>query len=126
MVGAIDRLITIEDIIEHIVGKIGNEHGNNVDPYYNERPDIIIEADARLSLEYFETKVGSLLDKENREDVDTLGGLVIFLAGMVPSCDELINHNSVLEFEIIDADPRRVKHLRIRNIPKLENCTAIK
>lgn len=122
--GGIDGLMTIEDVVEQIVGEIEDEHDRDVEPDYIERADGVIEADARLPLEDFEARVGPLLDEEEREDVDTLGGLVFFLAGRVPSRGELINHPSGLEFEVVDADPRRIKRLRVRNVPKPEGDAA--
>ncbi|PKU23325.1 hemolysin family protein [Telmatospirillum siberiense] len=122
--GGIDGLMTIEDVVEQIVGEIEDEHDHDVEPDYIERPDGVIEADARLPIEDLEARVGPLLDDEDREDVDTLGGLVFFLAGRVPSRGELINHPSGLEFEVVDADPRRIKRLRVRNVPKPEDRAA--
>jgi CBS domain containing-hemolysin-like protein len=114
--GGIDGLVTIEDLVEQIVGEIEDEHARDLDPDYVER-DGVIEADARMPLEEFEARVGPLVDDEAREDIDTLGGLVFFLAGRVPSRGELIAHPSGLEFEVVDADPRRIKRLRVRNLP---------
>ncbi|HXP95321.1 MAG TPA: hemolysin family protein [Telmatospirillum sp.] len=122
--GGIDGLMTIEDVVEQIVGEIEDEHDRDVEPDYVERPDGVIEADARVPVEDLEARVGALLDEEEREDVDTLGGLVFFLAGRVPSRGELINHPSGLEFEVVDADPRRIKRLRVRNVPKREDPVA--
>jgi CBS domain containing-hemolysin-like protein len=122
--GGIDGLVTIEDVVEEIVGEIQDEHDQDSEPDYVERPDGVIEADARMLLEEFEAKVGSLLDEEDREDIDTLGGLVFFLAGRVPARGELIRHPRGIEFEVVDADPRRIKRLRIRNVPKPEGRAA--
>lgn len=122
--GGIDGLVTIEDVVEQIVGEIEDEHDRDVEPDYIERPDGVIEADARVPLEDFEARVGPLLDEEDREDIDTLGGLVFYLAGRVPSRGELIAHPSGLEFEVVDADPRRIKRLRVRNVPKPEDRAA--
>jgi CBS domain containing-hemolysin-like protein len=122
--GGIDGLMTIEDVVEQIVGEIEDEHDRDVEPDYLERADGVIEADARVPIEDLEARVGPLLDDEEREDVDTLGGLVFFLAGRVPSRGELINHPSGLEFEVVDADPRRIKRLRVRNVPKREDPEA--
>lgn len=115
--GGIDGLITIEDLIEQIVGSIKDEHDRETEPDFIEQPDGVIEADARVPLEDLEARVGPLLDEEDREEVDTLGGLVSFLAGRVPVRGELIVHPSGLEFEVVDADPRRIKRLRIRPAP---------
>jgi len=71
-----------------------------------------------VPIEDFEARVGEVLDQEERDEVDTLGGLVFALAGRVPSRGELLTHpSSGLEFEIIDADPRRIKRIRVRNPP---------
>ena len=112
--GGIDGLATIEDVVEQIVGEIEDEHDQGVDADMVVRPDGVIEADARTPIEEFEDLVGKLLSEEEREDVDTLGGLVFFLAGRVPSRGELIAHPSGLEFQVVEADPRRVKRLCVR------------
>ena len=74
-------------------------------------------ADARATLEDFEAAVGEVLTDDEREDLDTLGGLVFNLVGRVPSRGELVSHPSGLEFEVLDSDPRRLKRLRVRNLP---------
>ncbi|WP_173980854.1 hemolysin family protein [Magnetospirillum sp. UT-4] len=112
--GGIDGLVTIEDLVEQIVGEIEDEHDRAAEPDLVMRPDGVIEADARTPIAEFEELVGSVLTEEERDDVDTLGGLVFFIAGRVPSRGELIAHPSGLEFEVVDADPRRVKWLRVR------------
>ena len=114
--GGIDGLVTIEDLVEQIVGEIEDEHDRAVEPDMVVRPDGVIEADARTSIEEFEQAVGPVLTEEERDDVDTLGGLVFFIAGRVPSRGELIGHPSGLEFEVVDADPRRIKWLRVRKM----------
>lgn len=119
--GGIDGLITIEDLIEEIVGEIEDEHDKEIDPDFIEKEDETIEADARAPLEDLERRTGSLLEERDREDIDTVGGLVSFLVGRVPGRGELIAHPSGVEFEIIDADPRRVKRIRVRNLPKRSN-----
>jgi magnesium and cobalt transporter len=115
--GGIDGLVTIEDLVEQIVGEIEDEHDRAVEPDLVVRPDGIIDADARTPIEEFEQVVGPVLTEEERDDVDTLGGLVFFVAGRVPSRGELILHGSGLEFEVVDADPRRIKRLRVRKVP---------
>jgi Hemolysins and related proteins containing CBS domains len=123
--GGIDGLVTIEDVVEQIVGDIEDEHDHEVEPDMVVRPDGVIEADARTSIEDFERVLGPVLTEEERDDVDTLGGLVFFVAGRVPSRGELIAHPSGLEFEVVDADPRRIKWLRVRKVaPQPETETA--
>jgi CBS domain containing-hemolysin-like protein len=116
--GGIDGLITIEDLVEGIVGEIDDEHDSTVSAAMIEKADGSLLADARVPIEDFEARVGAVLEQEERDEVDTLGGLVFSLAGRVPSRGELLTHpGSGLEFEIIDADPRRIKRIRVRNPP---------
>jgi len=116
--GGIDGLITIEDLVEGIVGEITDEHDRAVSPSMIEKADGSLLADARVPIEDFEARVGEVLEQDERDEVDTLGGLVFSLAGRVPSRGELLTHpSSGLEFEIIDADPRRIKRIRVRNPP---------
>jgi len=115
--GGIDGLVTIEDLVEEIVGEIEDEHDREDEPDLIRRPDGTFDADARATIEDFEEQVGRVFTEEEREDIDTLGGLVFSLAGRVPIRGELIGHPTGLEFEILDADPRRIKRLRVRAIP---------
>ena len=112
--GGIDGLATIEDVVEQIVGEIEDEHDQGLEPDMVVRPDGVIEADGRTPIEEFEEVVGPLLSEDEREDIDTLGGLVCSVAGRVPSRGELISHPSGLEFQVVEADPRRVKRLVVR------------
>lgn len=115
--GGIDGLVTIEDLVEEIVGEIEDEHDKREVPIMIERPDGSVEASARTPIEDFEGRFGSVLSAEEREEFDTLGGLVFSIAGRVPLRGEIIRHASGLEFEVIEGDPRRIRRLRIRNIP---------
>ena len=115
--GGIDGLVTIEDLVEEIVGDIEDEHDIVGAPLLDRGPDGMIVADARATLEEFEALVGDVLSDEEREDIDTLGGLVFNLVGRVPSRGELVAHPSGIEFEVLDGDPRRLKRLRVRNLP---------
>ena len=116
--GGIDGMATIGDIIEAVLGEVDDEFDKEEQPQMMERPDGTLLADARLDIEQFEEKVGAILSADEREDVDTLGGLIFSIAGRVPARGEVIKHESGIIFEIIDADPRRVNTLRIKNIPK--------
>lgn len=116
--GGIDGLVTIEDVVEEIVGEIEDEHDVAEGPKLIPRPDGTLIADARATIEEFEQRVGPVLTEEEREhDIDTLGGLVFSLTGRVPSRGELVTHPSGLAFEVLEADPRRIRRLRVRNLP---------
>jgi magnesium and cobalt transporter len=117
--GGIDGLTTIEDVVEEIVGEIQDEHDVEQGPKMLARPDGSLIADARTTIEEFERRVGPVLSEEEREqDIDTLGGLVFTLTGHVPTRGETVTHPSGIVFEVIEADPRRIKRLRIRNLPQ--------
>jgi magnesium and cobalt transporter len=120
--GGIDGLVTIEDLIEEIVGEIEDEHDVTVGPSLVERADGSLIADARTPIELLEEHSGTPLRKVgDQEEVDTLGGLVSSLAGRVPKRGEVIVHPAGLEFEVLDADPRRLKRLRVRSVPGPES-----
>lgn len=117
--GGIDGLITINDLISAIVGEVEDELDFDIAPQMIERPDGSAIVDARMPLTDFEAKYGKLFtEDEEHEENDTLGGLVSYIAGRVPARGELIKHASGLEFEVIDADPRRIMRLRVRNLPQ--------
>jgi CBS domain containing-hemolysin-like protein len=116
--GGIDGLVTIEDLIEEIVGEIEDEHDVADGPSLVERTDGTLIADARTPIELLEEHQGTRLRPVGeQEEVDTLGGLVTSLAGRVPKRGEVIAHPAGIEFEVLDADPRRVKRLRVRGLP---------
>ena len=113
--GGIDGLITIEDLVETIVGDISDEHDEVEAQQITERPDGALDLDARTPIAAFEEKLGNVLtDEERAADIDTVGGLVFTLAGRVPARGELVSHPSGLEFRILEADPRRIRRLRVR------------
>jgi magnesium and cobalt transporter len=112
--GGTDGLVSIEDLVEQIVGEIGDEHDIEEPPGIVMRPDGKYDADARVTLEDFRQRTGIDLTKlEREEDVDTLGGLVAAHLGRVPVRGEIVSHAG-LEFEILEADARHAKRLRIR------------
>lgn len=115
--GGIDGLVTIEDLVEEIVGEIEDEHDESEAPQLTLKPDGTVMADGRLPLVELEKHTGPLLEEDAHDDVDTLGGLLFFIAGRVPSRGELVKHDNGIEFEVMEADARRVKRVRIRNMP---------
>jgi CBS domain containing-hemolysin-like protein len=112
--GGTDGLVSIEDLIEEIVGDIEDEHDEDDVPLRRDEAGAYI-ADARVDLEDFRAETGLALDVEDEaaEDVDTLGGVVTFLLGRVPQRGEIVAHPAGYEIEVLEADPRRVKRLRI-------------
>lgn len=113
--GGIDGLVSIEDLIETIVGDISDEHDEVDGPRMVDRPDGSMDLDARTPIEEFEARMGAVLTEEERgADIDTVGGLIFTLAGRVPAKGELVSHSSGLEFRVLDSDPRRIRKLRVR------------
>lgn len=116
--GGVDGLISIEDVIEQIVGEIEDEHDPANPPQVIDRPDGSVIAEARTPIADLEDRAGHrLLPPGLEEEVDTLGGLVTSLAGRVPARGDVIKHPAGFEIEVLDADPRRVKRLRLRGLP---------
>jgi magnesium and cobalt transporter len=116
--GGIDGLVTIEDLVEEIIGEIEDEHDEETGPGLVRKGLDVIDVDARLRIEDFEAETGAILtDEERDEDVETMGGLVFYLAGRVPGRGEVIGHDSGTEFEILEADPRRIRRIRASKIP---------
>jgi CBS domain containing-hemolysin-like protein len=115
--GGTDGLVSIEDIIEEIVGDISDEHDEVAAPLKPEGDAYI--ADARMDLDDFKAQTGHDFlahdgEEDAERDIDSLGGLVVSLLGRVPQRGEIITHPDGGEFQVLEADPRRVRKLRIR------------
>ncbi len=122
--GGTDGLVSIEDLVEEIVGDIGDEHDTEEAPDISIRPDGKYDADARVTLEEFRERTGiDLTNMEREEEVDTLGGVVAAVLGRVPVRGEIVSYAGV-EFEILEADPRHAKRLRIRLLTQSAVATA--
>jgi CBS domain containing-hemolysin-like protein len=111
--GGVDGLVTIEDLVEEIVGEIEDEHDLDDNPKMISHPDGSFTADARVTIGTLEEMTGTEVTGGDTEDIDTLGGLVFSIAGRVPARGELLHHSSGVEFEVLDADHRRIKFLRV-------------
>jgi len=112
--GGTDGLISMEDIVEQIVGEIADEHDEDATPAVVRQPDGSYIADARAKLEDVVAIVGSDFDLgDAAEEVDTLGGYLVTSAGRLPLRGQIIPGPDLFEFEVLDADPRRVKRVRI-------------
>ena len=113
--GGTDGLVSIEDLVEQIVGDIEDEHDTDEASLVSARKEGEFDASARTDLEEVEKMVGfKLADEEEAEEIDTLAGLVFSLVGRVPQRGEIVKHPGGVEFEVLDADPRRLKRLRVR------------
>jgi CBS domain containing-hemolysin-like protein len=111
--GGTEGLASIEDIVEIVVGDIEDEHDEDESPQIESLGAGQFVADARASLEEVAQAIGRELDTiADAEDVDTLGGLITTVAGHVPLRGEILHHGGI-EFEVLDADPRRVKRVKI-------------
>ena len=113
--GGVDGLVTLEDLIEQVIGEIEDEHDQEEGQFWRQEKSGCYLALARTPLDEFEREVGRKLTPDGEEEeVDTLGGLVFMLAGRVPARGEVVPHPGGFEIEVVDADPRRIKRLRVR------------
>ncbi|WP_374642679.1 transporter associated domain-containing protein [Tabrizicola sp.] len=122
--GGVDGLVTIEDLIETVIGEIEDEHDEDEGALWKEEKPGVILAQSTAPLEEIEAAIGlPLRAGEEDEEIDTLGGLVFLRSGRVPARGEVIAHESGVQFEIVDADPRRIKRLRVR-LPSAQSGAA--
>jgi magnesium and cobalt transporter len=113
--GGVDGLVTIEDLIETVIGEIEDEHDEDESALWKEEAPGVILAQSTAPLEEIEAALGlALRTGEEDEEIDTLGGLVFLRTGRVPARGEVVEHETGVQFEIVDADPRRIKRLRVR------------
>ncbi|WP_408594035.1 hemolysin family protein [Paracoccus marcusii] len=112
--GGVDGLVTIEDLIEQVIGEIEDEHDEVEGGLWVHEKTGQWLIQARAALDDVEAETGLRLIGDEDEDIDTLGGLIFMLAGRVPLRGEVIAHPSGAEFEVVDADPRRLKRIRLR------------
>ncbi|MEM1428755.1 MAG: hemolysin family protein [Pseudomonadota bacterium] len=113
--GGVDGLVTIEDLIEQVIGEIEDEHDIADEALWSEEKPGCYTAASRTPLTDFQDAIGlRLVEEGEEEEIDTLGGLVFMEAGRVPARGEVIPHPSGVQFEVVDADPRRIKRLRVR------------
>ena len=112
--GGTDGLLTIEDLVEEIVGEIEDEHDVAETPTVARRVDGTIDVNGRTPVELLEQEIGNVLSEDERREIDTVGGLIFSLLGRIPERGEVVRHPSGVEFEVLDVDPRRIRRLRVR------------
>lgn len=123
--GGIDGMVTIEDLVEQIVGKIEDEHDAPEGPPIITRTDGTLLVDARLPIEEFEQQTNITLPELTEDgDIDTLGGYVAHMAGRVPAIGESFRHAGGISFEVLEMDQSRIKRLRIRTARSSENMST--
>jgi CBS domain containing-hemolysin-like protein len=122
--GGIDGLVTMGDLIEAIIGEISDEHNTAKSPRLVQKDDGTILVDARYTIDDFERRFGECFEENEKHEADTLGGLVMFLAGRLPQRGETLTHSTGIIIEVVEADPRRVKRLRIRNLHPQDKSEA--
>ena len=114
--GGVDGLVTIEDLVEEIVGEIEDEHDAGDEIKFQKINDTKIIVDSSYKLydleEYYSIKIKEIID----EEIDTVGGLIFFLAGKVPRKEEIFQYNNFLKFKILSASDRSIKTLEIDKI----------
>ena len=111
--GGTNGLVTIEDLVEEIVGEIKDEHDFEEIDIIKKISKKTYEVSARVTVDEFEKKLGVFFESVDKEDIDTVGGLVFNLIGKIPSRGQVIGHKSGLEFTILDADTRKIKRLLV-------------
>lgn len=123
--GGVDGLVTIEDLIETVIGEIEDEHDEDEGALWKEEKPGVFLVQSTAPLEEFEAAIGFKLRRDEDDDeIDTLGGLVFVRTGRVPVRGEIVPHESGAEFEVVEADPRRIKRLRVRLPGSLPDVVA--
>ena len=112
--GGVEGLLTIEDLLEQIVGEINDEHELKEDLLWSKEKENVFIVNARLNLEDFKSQSGvDLTIKRNGDEYDTIGGLVFNITNRIPSRGEVVTDSSGNEFSVLEADPRSIKRLRL-------------
>jgi CBS domain containing-hemolysin-like protein len=116
--GGTDGLLTLEDVFEEIVGDIQDEHDDeDVQRDIVRVREGVYEADARVRIKALEAELGlELVPEEGQEEFDTLAGLIFFELGRVPTRGEVVDYGGNVRFEVLEADPRSIKRVRVRKI----------
>ena len=120
--GGVDGLITIEDLVDQVIGDLDDDDDLEHDYQVIKHPNGVLEVNAKIPLEDMEEIIGCSLtkDKDISPDIDSLGGFVADLAGRIPGRGEIIKADSGIHFQILESDSRRIKKLKLYNIPNFE------
>jgi len=125
--GGIDGLVTIEDLVEELVGEIEDEHDLSTECRLDKMEDGSIIVEARITFDMLDEFLLSIRNEDLNDEIDTLGGFIISIAGRVPVKGEVIRYSpSGLKFEILEADPRKVKLVKIRGLSKVSSFDQMK
>ncbi|MDC0093556.1 hemolysin family protein [Alphaproteobacteria bacterium] len=117
--GGIDGLVTIEDLVEELVGDIEDEHDLSTECRLEKMQDGSVILEARITIDLLEDLLSSIRKEDLNDEIETLGGFIISIAGRVPVKGEVIKYSpSGLKFEILEADPRKVILVRLRGLNK--------
>lgn len=117
--GGTDGLVSIENLVEQVVGEIEDEHDDAIASTISEPAPGVLIASGRTPIADLERQLGVMLaDEEETEDFDTLGGMIVAMIGRVPLRGEIVHHRAGLEFEVLEADPRRIKKLKVHRRPQ--------
>lgn len=111
--GGTNGIVTIEDLVEEIVGEIKDEHDFEEVDEIKKISKKSFEISARISLEEFEKRLNVKLNIDERDEIDTLGGFIFFLLGRIPGRGEVVSYKKNIEFTIIEADTRRIKRILV-------------
>ncbi len=114
--GGVEGLVTLHDLIQEILGELPDEHQQAEAPLLERKSDGSIEAEGRVEVEALEQLLGMRLLEEEREEVETVAGLLAALSDRIPQPGDVVDHPAGLRFEVLEADPRRIKRVRIRRL----------
>ena len=125
--GGIDGLVTIEDLVEELVGEIEDEHDLSSECRLEKFEDGSMIVEARITIDLIEGFISSIRNEDLNNEIDTLGGFIISIAGRVPVKGEVIRYSpSGLKFEILEADPRKVILVKIIGLNNITSSNKLK